>query len=541
MFECKQLGREIKKKCPFRQLLPVQIHRSFPSGVIIDDLIALYFSTFESCFRILHFSSFKREYDSYNKQPEAAKGSFVVILMLVLSIAGTLHHDSQVRKDISSKVQSWISISQTWLSGPLEKDRLTLKGIQMHCLLLISRQVNRVGADLVWISAGSLVRMAMQMGLHQDPNLLRGMDVQQREIRRRLWYTILEINAQSALDSGMTPLIAEVDYTTQPPSNMSDEDLDNAADLQEGEFQYPEDPLKSFQSVLAQSIGLRLNAAVIINSLDKEPSYDEVLSTGEKLSLACTEAADVLNPVAIAENQGSTSHFAHSFCSHLLRRFLLCLHFNYAIRAKANPIYTFSKQVCLEIALEFVSLLSDDLYCKLLVKGGGMFRDIITRGAVMIYLELISGLESGISPFSKTRNRNRQIPLLEDANLVLDYAKNRMYQGETNVKGYVFLSMATARVQALYEGVSSQEATTKAALDSLKLCHEILSQMALEDTVIDIPTNSQPHLPSQTASPDGASKGGFDFLDDPNLNLDSSDWDFFDSMTDENWFNFENK
>lgn len=36
----------------------------------------------------------------------------------------------------------------------LEKDRLTLDEIQTHFLLLLAHQVDRAGADLVWIPAG---------------------------------------------------------------------------------------------------------------------------------------------------------------------------------------------------------------------------------------------------------------------------------------------------------------------------------------------------------------------------------------------------
>lgn len=129
----------------------------------------------------------------------------MVKLLLVISIAALLHSDAKLQKELFSKARAWIHISQTWLSAPLEADRLTLDGIQIHCLLLFSRQVNRVGPDLVWISAGALVRMAMQMGLHQDSNLIGDMSVLQKEVRRRLWYSILKMNVQAALDCGMHP------------------------------------------------------------------------------------------------------------------------------------------------------------------------------------------------------------------------------------------------------------------------------------------------------------------------------------------------
>ncbi|KAJ5392658.1 transcriptional regulator family: Fungal Specific TF [Penicillium cosmopolitanum] len=538
MTECKQLAREAKKQRPFRQSIPAHIHQSIPKPEVIEDLISLYFSTFESCYRILHFSSFKKEYDSHARQPQNTKTSFLVVLLLVMSISGTLHNEAHVRKDISAKAQSWISVSQTWLSAPFEKDRLTLKGIQIHCLLLLARQVNRVGADLVWISVGTLMRMAMQMGLHQDPSSLREMDIQQKEVRRRLWYTILEMNAQSALDSGMAPMVTDDDYTTQPPSDLSDEDLDNATNLgEDGSPSLQESPT-FFQCVLAQSVGFRLTVVRVVNSLNVKPSYDEVLSIGHKLEIACREAASALNSTTTLRRQAPLNQFAHSFCSHLIRRLLLCLHFTYAIQAKGSPIYTHSQQVCLEVSLELVSLLDDNLYSRLLINGGGMFRDIITRGALVIYLELTSRLpvESSISHFAKEKNQSRQIPLMEDAQRVVKYAENRMCHGETNVKGYVFFNMATARVQALLEGISPEEAIRKAARDSLNICHGLLSGMVVENAENPLPADFQSHSLDGIFSPQVASDSGFDFLEDPNLYLHCSDWDLFDSISGESLF-----
>jgi hypothetical protein len=536
MAECKELAREAKKQRPFRQSIPAHMYQSLPTPEIIEELISLYFSTFESCYRILHFSSFKKEYDNHVEQPQNTKTSFLVTLLLLMSISGTMHHNAHVRKDISVKVQSWINVSQTWLSAPFEKDRLTLKGIQIHCLLLLARQVNRVGSDLVWISVGTLMRMAMQMGLHQDPSSLREMDIQQREVRRRLWYTILEMNVQSALDSGMAPMVTEDDYTTQPPLDLSDEDLDNSTNSGEDENPSPGRSATFFQYLLAKSIGFRLTVVRVVNSLNVEPSYDEVLSIDQKLGVACHEVASALNETVSLRSQDPLNHFAHSFCSHLIRRFLLCLHFPYASKAKNSPIYTHSQQACLEVSLELVSLLEDKLYSRVLINGGGMFRDIITRGALAIYVELTSSLESGISHFARERNRSRQFQLMEDAQKLVQYAESRMRHGETNVKGYVFLNMATARVQALFEDISPEEAIRKAARDSLNTCHGILSGMVVENAENSLRADFQSHSVDGIFSPQVTSDSAFNFLEDPNLNIHCSDWDLFNSMSGESWF-----
>ena len=100
----------------------------------------------------------------------------------------------------------------------------------------------------------------------------------------------------------------------------------------------------------------------------------------------------------------SPSQFAYSCYDHRLRRFLLCLHFPYAIEAKQNPLYSYSLKMCLECALNLVSLLDHDMYHRLLLVGD-MFRDIITRGALVIYMELISQLKADDSTDTFTKEK----------------------------------------------------------------------------------------------------------------------------------------
>ncbi|KAI2733495.1 transcriptional regulator family: Fungal Specific TF [Penicillium roqueforti] len=535
MAKCKELAREIKKQRPNRRSLPVEIHRSFPERQVIDDLVQLYFATFESCYRILHRSSFQADYERYIDHPESAKSSFVVELLLIISAAGPLHSHGETRRELAEKSISWINIAQTWLSAPLEKDRLTLKGIQIYCLLLLSRQVNRIGADLVWVSAGSLMRMAMQMGLHQDPNYLGDMDFRQKEIRRRLWYTILEMNLQAALDSGMAPMITESDYNTMPPSGIEDADLDSAVS-EDRETIATSSTRQPLLCVLASSFSLRLRATRVINSLQEEPSYHLVLDLGNELASICRKAAVEISHNLSEEHISLGSQFAYSFCSHLLNRFLLCLHFNYAIQATRNPLYAHSHKVCLEVALDLISLLDYDLYSRLLVNGGGMFRDIITRGALMIYLELHKSHESDISILAKRRNRARQEPLLKDAHRVVRYAKDRMCQGETNVKGYLFLRIATARAEAMLDGLPVEQAMENAALESLNDCETILGNMSTDLSNNGGDSDAEAWRHEEIMCTPTAFDVGLGFLDDDNFSFDHLDPSIFQNLTDPSFF-----
>lgn len=71
---------------------------------------------------------------------ENARSSLLVELLLVMCVTGPMHSDEKVCKELAAKIPTWLHVSQTWLSAPMEKDRLTIKGIQIHCLLLLARQ-----------------------------------------------------------------------------------------------------------------------------------------------------------------------------------------------------------------------------------------------------------------------------------------------------------------------------------------------------------------------------------------------------------------
>jgi hypothetical protein len=81
----------------------------------------------------------------------------------------------------------------------------------------LARQIFSIGGDVVWISTGSLVHSAMQIGLHRDPKHLPAISVLQAELRRRIWYTVLELVVQLSLDSWMPPRSTFDEFDTEPP------------------------------------------------------------------------------------------------------------------------------------------------------------------------------------------------------------------------------------------------------------------------------------------------------------------------------------
>lgn len=176
------------------------------------------------------------------------------------------------------------SVAQSWHSAPFQKSRMTHSGLQLHCLLLLARQTNYVGPELVALSVGTLMRTGIHMGLHRDPTNYPKMSPFHTELRRRLWATITEMALQTSLDCCMPPMFSSDDYDTLPPRNIDDCDI-----VENSEVIPTAKPCSvytdtSMQITLLSSLPTRLAIARMLNHFRSKPSYDEVLRLSSEVS-----------------------------------------------------------------------------------------------------------------------------------------------------------------------------------------------------------------------------------------------------------------
>lgn len=79
-----------------------------------------------------------------------------------------------------------------------------------------------------WILNGVVIRIAQKMGLHRDGELL-GLKPFETEMRRRLWWQIIMVDAKYAMLSGLSHTLLPRGWDTKEPKNISDEDLGPSA------------------------------------------------------------------------------------------------------------------------------------------------------------------------------------------------------------------------------------------------------------------------------------------------------------------------
>lgn len=478
--KCKQLARTAKSQEIIHQKLCPDLRDYIPSKQISDRLIQAYLRTFESIYRIVHVPSFLREYDQYWANSETASPAFIIKTLLVLAIGNSFCQTEDLNQGCVPRSTSlqWIYTAQSWLGSPFEKSRLNIASIQTHCLLLLARQTNAVSSDLVWISAGTLLRTAMHMGLHIDPRHMNGISFFDAELRRRLWCTILEITVQSSMDAGGLPLIHCEEYDCEPPKNFDDAQMEEPTPQAK--------PLEEFTSTslqiaLQQSLPVRLQIAQFINDFRRGASYDEALRLGKSLAEMYRESS------ALFDGFKSSGRFPSLFQTNLYdlmtQRFLLALHDPFAIKAKTNPTFYYSHKVALGVSLRILapvsaSTLQDDDYTALLLTGSPSFRDVPTQAAAVVADDIIYHLQE-LSINSSVSALYTPYPLAygESKGIIEKFIPcmlARLEMGETNIKGYLVPACFLAQIEAIESGQPVNEALRKTMLAVLERCSKIL-------------------------------------------------------------------
>lgn len=453
-----------------------------PQRKTSDELVQAYFQTFESVYRILHVPSFQQEYDLYWNSPQSASSTFVFKLLLVMAIGTNFYQDPAEYSTLRSSSSQWIYAAQSWLSSSFEKFRINLIGVQIHCLLILARQTNAIDGDLTWISAGSLLRTAMLTSLHRDPSHLPKMTVFHSELRRRLWATVLEIIVQSSMDSGGPPLITLRDFDCELPSNLDDWQIEEGIKSPLASQSMDTFTQTSIQILLSKSLPIRVEIAKLINDFRSDASYNEIIRLGTELTALNRSNSLLVN--AFSTKLVKPTAFQSKTLNLLTQRFLLALHFPFAIKAKQNLNYYFSQKVCLDSSLSLLSysppsklpdtrIQSDD-YTQTIVLAGGPFRNVLLHAAINLCLELITQLQEDPPPFtSASHSLSRKVlhSAIED---YIDLTACRIEAGETNVKGYMIISCLLAQINAMEAGYPVEQRMADAVKKSLEFCYGLL-------------------------------------------------------------------
>ena len=183
-------------------------------------------------------------------------------------------------------------------------------------------------------------------------------------------------------------------------------------------------------------------------------------------------------------SSSSLTDFQVNIVELLTHQFLFALHAPYALKAKSDQTLYYSRKICLDSALFFLSNSSqnqDDAYAHLRIWGGGLFRGLPLQSAFFIIEELFHQIETDATSFSKnTTLLDRRSELRKYIQEYAELAITRIRNGETNVRLHVMVSAILAHFDAAAGGFPVEESILRAIKNSLETCYEVLQVRSAE-------------------------------------------------------------
>lgn len=328
----------------------------------MDELVSLYLTYIESVHRILHVPSFLRELDEFwalKDNPDAVAPAFVVQLLLILSCAWNLADPDSLQYKNEGRLKcytavKWIVHAEKWVQNtPIKRPEIT--AFRIYCLLIIAHNNQGTKRSRAWLATGTLVKQAMLAGYHRDPGSYSKISAFNKEMRRRIWTAIVELDLQVALDRGMPPSVRKSDYDCAPVANVNDNEISEANVELPAEKPLDQTTDSSFQAVLARSQPVRLEACAMMHSPSITCSYEEI----QRLDWELNKQLSAIPAWATSASWDlKTRHKVILWKSLLetkLAQSLLSLHTPFAIEAPKEPLFAPSARTRLEMAAAILS------------------------------------------------------------------------------------------------------------------------------------------------------------------------------------------
>lgn len=448
-----------------------KLEEMMPTRAVADQLLDLYLATFETTYRIFHVPTFKQQYETY-----WATGTvdtvFLAKLYAAMATSSCFYNPAIKLEDGEPLYQAgarWLIAVQSWVASVFVGSKIDVDMLQVLSLLSIARQADASEGDVTFVAGGSLVRSAMVMGLHRDPSRFCSLCKFWAEQRRRLWASVVELEMQSSIDSGMVPGIDLDQCDLSAPTAWDD------ADLKEDMAAYPalvEDATSITRTdtlaLLSRSLPVRLRITRMVNNLRFTLSYDEALRLSDELLRYLDQGTALFN-----RDEAGMMPFARSFYVFTMRRSLLVLHRPFCYSALQTPKYTYSRKLCLESSMEILSLLEENASPHLGQLAGTMFQNEFLHAAISVCIEIRLQMEEK-SPLTELVQAQQSV-MMRAVRRTVDALKSRLTPDGKGCKAFTFISLIVASVEARLRGDDAVMAVKDASSQAVNHCREVMN------------------------------------------------------------------
>jgi len=164
--------------------------------------------------------------EAITRSPNVPKGVEALLFSIFLMAAIALTPDEcqsllgQSREEALQRYSKGVRLTLLRMNFLKSNDLTTLQALLIYVISLQGRY-NRHAA---WVLNGTAIRMGQKMGLHRDGELL-GLGPFDTEMRRRVWWQIIMVDAKYAMFSGLSHSLLPRNWDTKPPKNVNDADI----------------------------------------------------------------------------------------------------------------------------------------------------------------------------------------------------------------------------------------------------------------------------------------------------------------------------
>ncbi|KAL2845926.1 hypothetical protein BJY01DRAFT_213775 [Aspergillus pseudoustus] len=382
----------------FSQVQPVDIAEiiaSLPPKPEIDKLLQWFFDydSFPlSIPPILHQPTFMREYNGHWKDPSQTSMIWIGLLFSILGItmlASQFDESPEYQGISESRFELYrLRTAQSLLMGDLAKCLpYTVETLRFNATAELNRKDDNSRG--LWIMAGVIVRVAVNMGYHRDPSHTPGLSALQTEYRRRLWLSVTNMDEVASFLSGFPRMVPSIHADSKEPRNLHEWELtDDTTTLP---ISRPLSETTPATYLIAKSRLFRgLGNIVDLHNSPKSRSYSSVLDVDKYLQKAYSNLPLQLRVDACTADRNSFTKQSDYSSLQLMLMYhhgLITLHRPHIPRNGDNPPGNISRSRCLNAALALLG------YQRLLQPHWYTFsqtRKILARAAMILLLEFES-------------------------------------------------------------------------------------------------------------------------------------------------------
>jgi hypothetical protein len=196
-------------------------------------LLRCYFDHFGGIHSLFNIPSFWKQYTAFRAGVHVHPIQFNALSLAMMSCSRCLFAadslsfigDSSVARN---EALQWLHMVECWQLHHTT-EQTTIEAFQIRCLVLLSKNQNDINRQRHHAASQTLLADAISSGLHQDwKSHGIGETVFQRELRRKVWFTIVELDIASCIERGVPSMASNLFVDVGRPSNFNDCDLEES-------------------------------------------------------------------------------------------------------------------------------------------------------------------------------------------------------------------------------------------------------------------------------------------------------------------------